>query len=286
MDNLNNTIESIVSPLTAVYNKIEEKGGEIPAEKNMKNLGPAIRSIPQDPFMGQYGKLYTTDYPDGIKIDTKTEYNALQVSYGSKIQTNVGRIEPDSVTGFEFNSNIGKLVNYVPVLFLANCSYLNSPINIPEGISTIRPAFLQQCMRFNSTITLPQSLTTIDNSFMQYCSNFNQPLILPTANPLIIGYAFLRNCDGFNQPLTLPANITSINANWFMFATSNFLAPLKVECPISVLSDTDREWALSATIKGTPDLTTGHTLTGTYASSWKSALPNRTSSPYRKLILG
>lgn len=45
MNEFNQTIQSMNQHLNNVYAKIEEKGGTIPAEKNMANLAAAILSI-------------------------------------------------------------------------------------------------------------------------------------------------------------------------------------------------------------------------------------------------
>ena len=46
------------------------------------------------------------------------------------------------------------------------------------------------------------------------------------------------------------------------------------------------QYILSTTDSTGAMYTTGVTLTGTYASDLKTALPDRDSSPYRKLIVG
>lgn len=285
MDNLNITIESMVNPLTAVYNKIEEKGGKKPAEKNMKNLGAAIRSIPDTPptpTLGTYGTLYTTDYPEGILINTETEYQALNIWYGQKIVTNVGEIEPSTVTGFTFNPDSG--TTFVPDQFLCYCSNLNSPMDIPNGVTNIGGNFLSFCFKFNSPITLPSTLTTIGDRFLYSCNAFNQPLTLPSGL-LNIRSQFMYDCNAFNQPLTIPSTVILID-KMFMFATAQFTEPLTVECSTDSILEDELEYFLSNNIEGLPDTTIGHRLAGTYASNWKAFLPDRTSAPYRKLILG
>ena len=72
-----------------------------------------------------------------------------------------------------------------------------------------------------------------------------------------------------------------------MYECNNFVGPLVCNCPATSLPTTGSNNEMLATNSNTsPMYTTGVTLTGTYASDWKTALPDRDSSPYRKLIVG
>ena len=105
-----------------------------------------------------------------------------------------------------------------------------------------------------STLTLPSGLTSIGNSFLRGCTSYNRLLALPSGLTSIGGY-FLSNC-------------------------TSMISEITAYCAASP-TDTG---SLSATDENAPMYKYGITVNGTYASTWKSRLPNRTSSPYRKLI--
>lgn len=305
MDNLNNTIESIVSPLTAVYNKIEEKGGEIPAEKNMKNLGAAIRSIPDTPPTptSNWGILYTSDHPEGIELQTEADWLELAAFGGTNAFTINGKSIPiTEVTGFEFGSQpttikawflhrcsnltyLGQIPSSITSIdydFLVGCSSFNMPISLPDGITETPGGFLLNCSSFNSLVTLPNSITTIEQSFLCNCANFNQPLNLPP-NLTLIKHNFMFGCTSFNQPLNLPSTLTDVN-RYFMFNCNNFTGPLVVNATNCTYEAYDHDLATDAL--NAPMYSTGVTLLGAGAAALKAVMLNRVNPPYRKLILG
>lgn len=101
---------------------------------------------------------------------------------------------------------------------------------------------------------------------------------LPTA----IRAGFLSECENLVGPMTIPSNITSIK-DLFLTNSGKFTGPLTVET-----SAYPGSASLATQTVSDPMYTTGVTLLGTYAATWKRNLPDR-SSPilgYRKLILG
>lgn len=149
--------------------------------------------------------------------------------------------------------------------FLQNNKSFNQPLNMPN-IEHIGSNFLGGCSSFNSLVTLNDSLRVIDSNFMYGCTNFAQTLTIPaglenigaTANP---GASFMRNCNAFTGPLVCNG-------------------------PVDVFSIPTDNNTLSTTSSSAAMYTTGVTLTGPYAQAWKNAVPDRATSPYRKLILG
>lgn len=87
-------------------------------------------------------------------------------------------------------------------------------------------------------------------------------------------------CYSFNQLLTIPSSVTSIGA------------PFMQECDsFSNLTVNTGSYATGDNSLATPYNTAkmyvkGVTVKGTGRSSWISGLPNRTSTPFRKLIDG
>ncbi len=124
------------------------------------------------------------------------------------------------------------------------------------------------------------SSTSIGNCFLNYCYAFNQPLTIPS-NVTSIGNYFLRNCYAFNQPLTIPSNVTSIGSYFLSYCLS-----LSTIIYNTSVYPTDNN-SLSQTVNSKTSASgSGIKVYGTNRAGLLTALPNRTGSPYRKLIDG
>ncbi len=189
--------------------------------------------------------------------------------------------------------------------FMYNCRAFNQPLTLPSSLSSIGNYFMQYCFAFNQPLTLPSSLSSIGNSFMNNCYAFNQPLTLPSGLSSI-GTNFMYNCYAFNQPLTLPSGLSSIGEK-FMYYCYAFNQPLTLPSGLSSIGTyfmstcyalstiiwnasvypTDNN-SLSQDINTKTNSTSGAGIKvyGTKRAELISALPDRTSSPYRKLING
>jgi uncharacterized repeat protein (TIGR02543 family) len=189
--------------------------------------------------------------------------------------------------------------------FMYYCYSFNQPLTLPSGLSSIGDNFMYYCYSFNQPLTLPSSLSSIGDYFMSSCYSFNQPLTLPSGLSSI-GDNFMSSCYSFNQPLTLPSGLSSIGDN-FMYYCYSFNQPLTLPSSLSSIGDyfmsycyalstiiwnagvypTDNN-SLSQAINTKTDSTYGAGIKvyGTKRAQLISALPNRTSSPYRKLING
>ncbi len=122
--------------------------------------------------------------------------------------------------------------------------------------------------------------TSIGNYFLYTCYSFNQPLTLPS-NITSIGNSFLSYCYSFNQPLTLPSEVTSIGNNFLSSCYS--LSTLTYN---SAVYPTDNNSLSQATNSKTSASGAGIIVYGTNRAELITALPDRTESPYRKLING
>jgi hypothetical protein len=189
--------------------------------------------------------------------------------------------------------------------FMYYCYSFNQPLTLPSSLSSIGNYFMSNCYAFNQPLTLPSSLSSIGDNFMYNCRAFNQVLTLPSSLSSI-GYDFIRSCYAFNQVLTLPSGLSSIGDN-FMYWCYAFNQPLTLPSGVSSIGDnfmyncyalstiiwnasvypTDNN-SLSQTINTKTNSTYGAGIKvyGTKRGNLISALPNRTSSPYRKLING
>lgn len=164
--------------------------------------------------------------------------------------------------------------------FMYGCPAFNQPLTIPSSVTTIGTYFMYQCFAFNQPLTLPSSLTTIPDSFMRNCSVFDQPLTIPST-VTSIGTYFMSYCGFSQSTITIPSSVTSIGG-YFLYQCNGFTGILDVATSVS---PTDN-YSLSTSTVTAPCYTTGITVKGSQRSTWITNLPDRTSSPYRKLIDG
>ena len=162
--------------------------------------------------------------------------------------------------------------------FLSNCHSFIQPLTLPSGVTNIGSDFLQRCYSFNQPLTLPSGVTSISNYFLSYCYSFNQSLTLPSGVTNISNY-FLSNCYSFNQSLTLPSGVTNIGSNFLYNCYS--LTRLEYNASVYPTENSSLSQNINTKTSGTG---TGIKITGTNAEGLKSALPNKTSSPFRKLV--
>ena len=162
--------------------------------------------------------------------------------------------------------------------FLNNCYSFNQPLTIPSGVTSIGTQFLYGCSSFNQPLTIPSGVTSIASSFLKYCYAFNQPLTIPDSVTRI-DYGFMQNCYSFNQPLTIPSGVTSIGGS-FLYECRSLIY---LEYNASVYP-TDNDSLSQYSNTKTSSSGTGIKVVGTGASGLKSALPNRTLRPFRKLV--
>ena len=186
--------------------------------------------------------------------------------------------------------------------FLQSCYSFNQPLTLPSGPTSIGGNFLSYCSAFNQLLTLPSGLTSIGGNFLYSCGVFNQPLTLPSGLTAI-GNGFLQNCSAFNQPLTLPSGLTTIGNN-FLYYCYAFNQPLTIPSGLTSIGTyflhrclaftfliynasvypTDNTSMSQTTNTKTSTNGTGIKVIGTNAAGLKAALPNRTDSPFRKLV--
>jgi uncharacterized repeat protein (TIGR02543 family) len=165
--------------------------------------------------------------------------------------------------------------------FMSYCQAFNQPLTLPSGLSSTGVSFMSYCQAFNQPLTLPSGLSSIGNSFMPYCRAFNQPLTLP--NELSsIGNNFMYDCQAFNQPLTLPSGLSSIGDSFmsYCYALSTII------WNASVYPTDNNSLSQNINTKTNSTYGAGIKVYGTKRAQLISALPNKTSNPYRKLING
>lgn len=243
-----------------------------------KNLGYTRRTLSS---VSEFDSLATTGTADYGTVLGNVPIAAIKsVKIGKQITTTPSYFlryasNLDSVS-FSSNSSLTSIGNY----FLANSS-VNSPIAFPSGVTAIGTYLLYNNTAFDSMITLPNSLLSVGTGFLTGCTAFNQPLVIPPSMTTLGSY-FLSGCTSFTNTIDIPNNITSVGS-YFMYNCSNLTSVElhTTSCPTDTSS-------LSTTNLWDRMYTVGVTLTGSSSavSAWIAALPNRTSSPYRRLFDG
>jgi uncharacterized repeat protein (TIGR02543 family) len=165
--------------------------------------------------------------------------------------------------------------------FMYYCYAFNQPLTLPSSLSSIGNYFMSYCYAFNQPLTLPSSLSSIGNYFMSYCYAFNQPLTLPSSLSSIGNY-FMSSCRAFNQVLTLPSGLSSIGSNFM----SGCYTLSTIIWNASVYPTDNNSLSQGVNAKTNSTYGAGIKVYGTKRAQLISALPNKTSNPFRKLING
>lgn len=261
-------------------------------------------------FASQASTIVDTTSPVlSIALSSQTEYAKL--SFTSSDARTIDGIEiiPDRVEGFYF----GTVPTSVPMYFLAHTHNLKHLSKMPDQYTTIATHFLWMseyagegfnlvgdyvttignnfiCSRWNnpprhfdSPITLTR-VTSVGESFLAWNDTFNSPIDLGVLQS--VGTAFMINMTAFDKDLTLPSTLAVDGTkDSFMYGFESMTHTITIEAPFpSNFNPSYDEWWLTVNTAGTA-YTSGLKITGTYAQDWKTALPDRTSSPYRKLVV-
>ena len=210
---------------------------------------------------------------------------------------------PSSVTSFANN-------------FMQGCSAFNQSITIPSGLTAFGNSFMRDCTSFNQPLgVFPEGVTTLGSDFLSGCSSYNQPIKMwKSDNPALsyitsIGQNFMRNCTSFNNTFQLSGKVATIGA-YFLAGCTSFNQDVRMpqyamnsignyfmnNCKnmVSNIIVSNSGHPKDVNSLATDDPTAPCYITGitikSYASYWAQAwlddLPNSTSSPYRKLMLG
>lgn len=196
----------------------------------------------------------------------------------STAMTTIGTYFMQNCTAFNQPLNfVGGTFTALPNYFLYNCNSFNSPITFSKTITSVGDSVLNGCNAFDKPIPWFSTVTTVGNSFMYMCQSFNQPIDMSSL--ISVGNQFLCYCNALQQNLVFPASMTSFGTDLLGYVQN--LERITVNCsahPTDVNSLAARGNLYFPYVHGI-------TLFGTYASTWKEALPDSTTS-YRKLIDG
>lgn len=300
-------IQDLNTNLTAAKNAVTTKGGTV-GDTGLAGLATEIASIPSGGGITSYGTIKYTENSVDKTVEMVTEDDFLELTVGGDgaiIRINNTDINKSSIK----EVTVGDNVQYLPDKFCVGCAQLTT-LTLPNSIHYIGNNVLQNCALLNSQLNM-SNVRFIGSNFLYNCTTFNQPILLPkideigdyfmfgcssfnsviTLNDglLMIGSRFMQGCSSFVQSFTVPSGLLDSNVfvynpgERFMHNCNNFTGPLV--CNTSTKIPTDN-YTLGTTSSSAAVYTTGVTLTGPYAAQWKAALPDRTSSPYRKLIIG
>lgn len=306
-------IQDLQSNLQDAKSAVTTKGGTV-TDSGLAGLATEIASIPSGGTLDNYGSITYLDsnnIEQTLTLATEDDYIELtlgvwQISNFTINNVSVDRTKITSVT-------IADGVQYIPDEFCYNCTSLTSA-TIPSSVHFIGLSAFYNCRiatasfsldnvinisenfmygnnTFNSPLALPR-VTSIGTNFLRGCSSFNSSLTI-NDDCEYIGNSFLRQCSAFAQSFSVPSGLYMLSTGffnpqrYFMYQCDSFTGPLVCNCPATSLPTTGLDIEMLATNDSSkPMYTTGVTLTGPYAQAWKDALPDRTSSPYRKLIVG
>lgn len=303
-------IQDLNTNLTAAKNAVTTKGGTV-GDTGLAGLATEIASIPSGGTITSYGTVKYTENGVDKTVEVATEEDFIELSFGtngSDLTINNTTVNKDWIKevtvgdGVQYlpdnflygcmyltTVNLPSTIHYIGDSVLQNCTLLNSPITL-TNVVYIGASFLSGCSQFNQTISLPK-IERIENFFMSNCNAFNSSLVI-NDNCRLIGTTFLSNCLNFAQPISIPSGletaswITSNPGTQFLSSCGKFTGPVVCNGPVDSTKIPTATSILSTTDANAVMYTTGVTLTGPYAQAWKDALPDRTSSPYRKLIVG
>ena len=155
--------------------------------------------------------LSTTDYTGAFKNCSKV----TSIVIGSNVQ-----VIPDSaflgctaLTSINLPASVQEIGKYA----FSGCSALSSPINIPDGITTIQQETFKNCSKIPS-IHLPESVTTISAEAFNGCSSLTSINIPGDVN--FIGRSAFQGCSSLSQPIVIPERVTDLHEGIFYGCSS------------------------------------------------------------------
>lgn len=307
--NLQNYLIDSINSVQEAKDIIVEKGGTV-GDTGLAGLADEIESIPSGGGTEDWGTvtyLNAQNVEVTATIQDVAEYLSLgetSTNPGSPITVDGVTVEKSKITKVALGktatatpynflygaANLTSLTGTENLVvleggFLSHCSGFNQVLDL-RNVTTIRDYFLTACTSYNQPITLPAGVKEFGEGFLDGCSSFNSTINLGSVEK--IARYFMHDCTAFAQPLSIPTTIASVSSaisGDFMRGCNNFTGPLECNAPTSSGYLATSTGTLSTTNSSAPMYATGVTLTGPYASAWKFRYDDRTSSPYRKLIL-
>lgn len=277
--NLQNYIIDSIDSVTDAKDAIQNKGGTVDYDAGLSSLASEIATIPSGGTTATWGTVTYVDTDNvehTVEIQNEDEYLLLGNSNNVDITIGGDTFKLRDITRVDLGTHAG----YAPPNFLDHCSKLTTITGV-DNLIYVEYGFLSSCTSLDCELNFAELLHCGDN-FLNNCSSLNHAVYIPELRYL--SNLFMANCRSYAQTLTLNDNFPSSligTAYNFMNKCDNFT---NLVCNAPCLAGGNGSLATTDNTK--PMYVDGVTLTGTYANDWKTALADRTSSPYRKLILG
>ena len=285
-------------PAQPLYAKIEgQSTSEDPWNWNVVVVDANSESVFIDPFMlGNAISISSQDEPfeisfymtyAGIVID-KTTTNIITLTSVNEFNSLVtngeftldGTVPTDAVKSV----TVGKLITATPDDFLSQFKAIDSiDMSNAESLTTIGNNFAV-ASSINSPIVIPEGVTSIGNSFLSDCQSFNSDISLPSTLTSI-GSGFLFQCQKFSKPVVLPSGLVSLKA-YFLDRMSDMTSYVDVgnlSTNIMESGADKRKTYLNYGNQYSPGYATGTAIKGANRAEWLAALPNGTSYLARNL---
>jgi hypothetical protein len=302
-------IQDLNTNLAAAKSAVTAKGGTV-SDTGLAGLASEIASIPSGG--GSLASYGTVTYLDDNNVEQTLALTTVEDFYElcnqdlSTANVHIGNtvFTKEKITGV----TIADGVTFIPDYFGYYCTNLTN-ISLPNTVTYIGSFFgyytkianklnltnveyIGNSFLSNISITYTEDIDlpkvhTIDASFLYNFYNFSGNINLNDGCK-IIGGSFMLNCWNFNKSFVIPSGLETLGADsnpgsQFMKECKSFTGPLVCNS-YNIIANNNN--TLSTNDSSKPLYATGVTLTGPYAQQWKDAFPDRTSTPYRKLIVG
>ena len=268
-------ITALDTNLNAAKEAVEAKGGTV-GDTGLAGLAAEIATIPSGSTAGWGSVTYLDANNEEQSVTIQNEDEYLSLGNSSDVSLSIG--------GASFNLKsitkvaLGLYAGYAPDYFLYNCNKLREITGV-NNLLIVGNNFLYGCTTLDCELNF-ERLIMCGASFLYQCTALNHQVSFPELHT-INDNNFMRQCTSYSYSITFPATLTAIRGSYILSRCNNLTS---VVCNCSV-TPTDTN-SLSTNDNTAIMYTTGITLTGTHASDWKTALPDRDTSPYRKLIVG
>lgn len=264
---LADTIRSVEENVGSYYETLGNHGYTVPSQKNLANLAGSVPSVsnfnPED-YKAGFGALI-------IRSQTDTNYNQISGVYPILTQAHWNQVLNLYDSGSETFAGITTPFGYTLVVKTADVAgYIlgDNCTNLPND-----------AFHFSSNMNAlfrTEVVETIGDYVLANTGITLTPLRFERLES--IGQNFCSNAYNLNTTVYLPPSVEQVGEG-FMEGCNHFIGPLIVD---TAHPPTDNR-SLSTATNTMAIYKTGVTVQGTEASTWKNALPNRTSYPLRRL---
>ena len=185
-------------------------------------IGNAVTSIGASAFewCDNFTGVYVADLATWLNIDFGSVYSHPLISTPHLY-----------VNGVELTKvNLPAGITTIKPNVFAGCSNLTGSLTIPNSVTSIGGSAFYGCLGLTGALSIGNSVTAIGDNAFSGCSGLSGSLTIPNSVTTIGGGAF-RSCSGFNGTLTIGNAVTSIGTSAFYGCTGftgNLIIPNSV----------------------------------------------------------